>query len=440
MRQPVTQAPAALGTAAALAEAPHVVVVGGGFGGLYAARALARYPLRVTVVDRRNHHLFQPLLYQVATAALSPAEIAAPIRSILRRHRNVHVMLAEVTAVDLAARRVILHDGEIRYDYLILAAGATPFYLGHDEWAPIAPSLKTIEDALEIRRRILGAYEAAEREADPAARRAWLTFVVVGGGPTGVELAGAIAEIARQTLKHDFRAIDPAESRVLLLEAAPRVLPPFPPDLSASAERQLRRLGVEVRTGAPVSDITPAGVRVGEEFIPARTVLCVPGVVPSPLARTLGVPLDRRGGALVEPDLTIPGHPEVYVIGDMATFTHQGGRPLPGVAPVAMQQGRAAAANVWRTVCGQPRRPFRYVDRGTMATVGRAAAVAHLGRLHLSGLIAWLAWLLVHIYQLIGFENRLLILVRWAWSYFTYARGARLITGSGPREVRDLTP
>jgi NADH dehydrogenase len=414
-----------------------VVIVGAGFGGLNAARALARYPVRITVVDQHNYHLFQPLLYQVATAALSPGDIAHPIRSLLRRYRNVRVVLAEATGIDLAGRRVQLDDGELSYDYLILATGARHSYFGHDEWEPFAPGLKTIDDALEIRRRILCAYEAAERETDEVRRRALLTFVVVGGGPTGVELAGAIAEIARLTLQHDFREIDPAQSRVILLEGLGRILPAFPPDLSASAEAQLRKLGVEVRTNATVTCITPEAVHVGDEVIPTYTTLWAAGVAASPLARSLGVPLDRAGRVAVEPELTLPGHPEVYVIGDLALFTHQTGRPLPGVAPVAIQQGRAAAENIWRSITGRPRRPFRYVHRGSLATIGRAAAVAEFGRIHLSGFVAWLVWLAVHIFNLIGFDNRLLVLLQWMWSYFTYERGARLITG-GRHPCRSL--
>ncbi len=414
-----------------------MVIVGAGFGGLNAARALARYPVRITVVDQHNYHLFQPLLYQVATAALSPGDIAHPIRSLLRRYRNVRVVLAEATGIDLAGRRVQLDDGELSYDYLILATGARHSYFGHDEWEPFAPGLKTIDDALEIRRRILCAYEAAERETDEVRRRALLTFVVVGGGPTGVELAGAIAEIARLTLQHDFREIDPAQSRVILLEGLGRILPAFPPDLSASAEAQLRKLGVEVRTNATVTCITPEAVHVGDEVIPTYTTLWAAGVAASPLARSLGVPLDRAGRVAVEPELTLPGHPEVYVIGDLALFTHQTGRPLPGVAPVAIQQGRAAAENIWRSITGRPRRPFRYVHRGSLATIGRAAAVAEFGRIHLSGFVAWLVWLAVHIFNLIGFDNRLLVLLQWMWSYFTYERGARLITG-GRHPCRSL--
>ncbi len=413
-------------------DRPRVVVVGAGFGGLHAARALARYPVQVTVVDRENYHLFQPLLYQVATAALSPGDIAEPIRSILRRHRNVHVLRAEVTSVDLPGRRVLLVDGELAYDYLILATGARHAYFSHPEWEPLAPGLKTLEDALEIRRRILLAFEEAERTPDPEARRALLTFVVVGGGPTGVELAGAIAEIARHTLAEDFRAIDPREARVVLLEGGPRVLATFPADLSARAARALERIGVAVHTGALVTEVSSAGVSAGNAFLPSRTVLWAAGVGASALGRSLGAPTDRGGRVPVEPDLTLPGHPEAYVVGDLALFAHQGTAPLPGLAPVAIQEGQAAAVNVWRTIQGLPTQPFRYVDRGTMATIGRAAGVAQIGPLRLWGLPAWLAWLFVHILMLIGFENRLLVFTQWAWSYLTWERGARLITGPWP--------
>ncbi|HEX2326821.1 MAG TPA: NAD(P)/FAD-dependent oxidoreductase [Chloroflexota bacterium] len=421
-------------------ETSRVVIVGGGMGGLYAARALARRPVRVTVIDRHNYHLFQPLLYQVATAALSPGEIAQPIRSVLRRYPNVEVLLGEVTAIDLPGRRVLLGDESVPYDYLILSPGSSHSYFGKDEWAPLAPGLKWVDDALEIRRRILLAYEQAEREKDPQMRRALLTFVVVGGGPTGVELAGAMAEIARQTLKHDFRTIDPAQSRIVLLEAGPRVLPTFPEELSASAVEQLQRLGVEVRTGAMVTAISPTEVRIGQdgEAIETRTALWAAGVQASSLLRTLSLPLDRNGRVTVEPDLTLPGHPEAYVIGDAALYTHQGGRPLPGVAQVAIQGGRLAAENIWRTIQGLPRRPFRYRNLGNMATIGRRAAVADLGWLRFSGFLAWVLWLVVHIFWLIGFDNRVLVFIRWAWSYFTYQRGARLITG--PVEVPLLRP
>ena len=408
---------------------PHLVIVGGGFGGLYAARALAGRPVRVTLLDRRNHHLFQPLLYQVATAVLNPSDIAVPLRSVLRGASNVTVFLANVERADLAGRRVVLDRGEIAYDALILAAGASHSYFGHDDWELLAPGLKTLEDALEIRRRVLLAYEAAERERDGAEQEALLTFVVVGGGPTGVELAGALGEISRQTITRDFRLIDPSRARIVLVEGAPRILTAFPESLSRAAQDALQRIGVEVRTGVTVTRVTTDAVWLGGEQIRARTVLWAAGVAAAPLARTLGTPLDRSGRVLVEPDLSIPGHPEAFAIGDVCAFLHQTGAPLPGVAPVAIQQGRAVADNVLRRVGGQPTRPFRYRDKGSMATIGRAAAVAVVGRFKLSGLVAWLAWLLVHIMFLIGFRNRLLVLFEWAWAYVTWHRGARLITG-----------
>jgi NADH dehydrogenase len=411
-----------------------VVIVGGGFGGLYAALALSRQPVRVTLVDRRNFHLFQPLLYQVATAGLSPGDIAQPIRHILRRSPNVEVLLAEVVGVDVGGRRLRLRDGEIAYDYAILAPGVSHAYFGHDEWRALAPGLKSVEDALEVRRRVLLAFEAAEREPDAARRGALLTFVVVGGGPTGVELAGALAELARHALPRDFRRIDPGAARIVLLEAAPRLLGGFAESLSRAAERRLRRLGVEVRTGAPVTRITPGRVEAAGLSIAAETVLWAAGVEASPLARTLGVPLDRAGRVLVEPDLTIPGHPEVFVIGDLAAFLHQGGAPLPGMAPVAIQMGRHAARTILRSLRGEPSEPFRYRDKGMLATIGRHAAVAQRGRLRLHGFLAWVAWLVVHIAFLIGFRNRGLVLFEWAWMYLTYNRGVRLITGAARAE------
>jgi len=426
------RAPSTAGTILAhvMSAVPHVVVVGGGFGGLAAARALARRPVQVTLVDRRNHHLFQPLLYQVATATLSPADIAMPLRSILRNAQNVRVILGEVDKVDLAARRLSLTDGALDYDALILAAGASHSYFGHDDWEVLAPGLKTLEDAIEIRRRVLLAFEAAERAVDGAERRALLTLVVIGGGPTGVELAGALAEIARHTLARDFRAIDPAQARVVLLEGGERVLSSFPAGLSRSAEKALRRLGVEVRTGALVTRVTPDAVWIGGEQIRSRAVIWAAGVAASPLARSLGVALDRAGRVPVEADLSIPGRPETFVIGDLCAFHHGGDAPLPGLAPVAMQQGRAAADNVWAYLSGRARRSFRYRDKGSMATIGRAAAVAVVGDLQMSGVAAWLAWLFVHIMYLVGFRNRLLVLIQWAWAYLTWQRGARLITGS----------
>ncbi len=407
---------------------PHVVIVGSGFGGLYAARALRKAPARITLVDRRNHHLFQPLLYQVATAALNPSDIAVPIRHIFSRQKNVSVLLAEAVSIDPAARKVVLAAGEIAYDQLILATGATHAYFGRDDWARFAPGLKTVEDALEIRRRVLLAFEYAEREHDPGRRRAWLAFVVIGAGATGAELAGAIAENARHALAKDFRAINPAEARVLLLEGADRVLPSFPPELSEKAKDQLIRLGVEVRTGARVTEIDEDGVSIGSERIEARTKIWAAGVAASPLARSLGVPLDRAGRVPVTPELTVPGRKEIFVIGDLAAL-QQDGKPVPGVAPAAIQEGRHAAKNLARALRGEPLLPFRYKDKGSLATLGRAAAVAAFPRANRSGFVAWMAWLGVHIFFLIGFRNRVMVLLGWAWAYLTWQRGARLITG-----------
>jgi NADH dehydrogenase len=407
-----------------------VVVVGGGFGGLYAARALAHHNVRVVLIDRDNYHLFQPLLYQVATAALSPGEIAEPLRAILRKYHNVEVLLGEVTTIDVQRRSIKLADGaEYSYDYLILSTGARHSYFGHPEWEVLAPGLKSLADALEMRRRILLAFEMAEREENLDKRRALLTFVIVGGGPTGVELAGAIAEIARHTVSRDFRNFDPRQARVILLERGERVLEQYPPDLSASAKRALERIGVEVETGKGVTDITPEYVVAGGERIPTYTALWAAGVEASPLGRQLGVEVDRSGRVPVQPDLSLANHPEVFVIGDLSLLPQKNGKLLPGIAPVAIQEGEAAAANVWRSVTGQQRQPFHYFDRGTMATIGRAAAVAEIRVLHLTGFPAWLAWLLVHLFFLIGFENRLLVMVQWAVSYLSYERGARLITG-----------
>ena len=417
---------------------PRVVIVGGGFAGLQAAHVLRRAPVDVTLLDRRNHHVFQPLLYQVATAGLSAPEIAAPLRRVLRRQANAVVLMAEVVSVDVARRVVVLADGETPYDYLILATGATHSYFGHDEWARYAPGLKSIEDALEIRRRLFVAFERAERETDAAVRRAWLTFVVVGAGPTGVELAGTVAEIARHTLSNEFRRIDPSQARVVLLEGTDRVLPPYPPDLSEKARRQLEDLGVEVRSGALVTDVDGHGVCIGPERIESRTVLWAAGVAASPVGRSLGAPVDRAGRVKVERDLSLPGHREVFVAGDLAAF-EQNGRPVPGVAPAAMQMGRHAARNVLRSIAGQPLAPFRYVDKGSLATIGRRAAVADFGRFKLWGLPAWLAWLGIHIFFLIGFRNRLVVLMDWAWAYFSYQRTARLIlfeSGSKPPDQK----
>lgn len=414
------------------ASVPRVVIVGGGFGGMYAARAMARAPVRVTVIDRHNYHLFQPLLYQVASATLSPADIARPIRRVLHRYRNVDVLLGEVTGVDVAARRVLLRGGgTMPYDFLILAAGAVDEYFGHPEWAEIAPALKTIDDATEIRRRFLLAFEAAEHETDPEMQRALLTFVMVGGGPTGVEMAGAFAEIARHTLRRDFRHMDPARARILLIEGGKRLLSAYPEELSRKAQEQLESLGVEVRLNSIVTGIEFGSVFVGEERIPAYNVVWSAGVSASPLGRTLGVEVDRTGRVIVEPDLSVPGHPEIFVVGDQAAYTYQlrGGEALPGVAQVAIQGGEAAARNIARTLRGEPRRPFHYHDKGSMATIGRAKAIAQIGRLKLSGFLAWLTWIFVHILFLIGFRNRAAVMLEWAWSYLSWERSALLITG-----------
>ncbi|HSJ09984.1 MAG TPA: NAD(P)/FAD-dependent oxidoreductase [Longimicrobiales bacterium] len=410
---------------------PHVVIVGGGFGGLNAARTLKKAPVRVTVMDRRNFHLFQPLLYQVATASLSPADIASPIRTVLRRQRNAQVWMADVSDVDVAAREIQLKDGtKTHYDYLVLATGATHSYFGHDEWAAHAPGLKTVDDATEMRRRFLLAFESAEREADVEARRRLLTFVIVGAGPTGVELAGAMAEIARQVMPQDFRAIDTTTTRILLMEGLDRVLPTYPPDLSEKARRQLERLGVEVRTGTLVTDIGDGYVCVGDERIGVENVFWAAGVSASKLGRRLGVETDRAGRVAVEPDCSVPGHPEVFVIGDLASMRNPDGTPVPGVAQGAIQSGKHVARQILRDLKQQPRQPFRYFDKGDLATIGRAAAVARLGKLHLSGYPAWLIWVFVHITYLIGFRNRLLVMLQWAWAYLTYHRGIRLITGN----------
>ncbi len=415
----------------------RVVIVGAGFGGLVAARTLAKKPVQITLIDRQNFHTFQPLLYQVATAGLSPGEIAAPIRWIMRHYGNVEVLMETVQDFDLARRVVKLSDSEIPYDYLIVAAGASHAYFGHDEWEPFAPGLKSIDDALEIRRRVLLAYELAERQAAASAEKQrlpnrdplQLNFVVVGGGPTGVELAGTLAEISRRVLANEFRSIDPRTTRIILLEGGPRVLPTYPEDLSRSAERQLRRLGVEVQTSAMVTGVEPGAVRIGATRLPAAVILWAAGVAASPLGRKLGAPVDRAGRVLVNADLSIPGHAEVFVIGDLAALKDENGKWLPGVAPVAMQEGRATARNIAAELRGNPRKSFHYFNKGNLATIGRAAAVADFGKVHVSGFLAWLAWLFVHIFFLIGFRNRIIVLIQWAWSYFTYERGARLITG-----------
>ena len=426
---------------------PRVVIIGGGFAGLNAAKALARAPVRVTMLDRKNHHTFQPLLYQVALAVLSPAEIASPIRNVLRRASNTEVLLGDVTAIDLQKKRVKADGLELAYDYLVVAAGATHAYFGHPEWEQLAPGLKTIEDSTEIRRRVLLTFETAEREAFAGRAAPSLTFVVIGAGPTGVELAGAIADISRRYLEHDFRSIDPRQSKIILLEGGPRVLPAYPEDLSASAERQLREMGVEVRTNAMVTGVEPAAVSVGKERIPAAVILWGAGVSASPLGRMLSVPLDRAGRVLVQPDLSIPGHPEVFVVGDLAaaplvrrhgsaaadqTAKPQSSAFVPGLAPAAIQMGKFAARQIARTVKGEPREIFHYRDKGMLATIGRSRAVGQVGKLHFSGYFAWLAWLFIHLFFLIGFRNRIMVMMEWAWDYITYNHSARLITE--PRE------
>ena len=403
---------------------PRVVIVGGGFGGLQAAHALRKAKVAITLVDRRNHHLFQPLLYQVATAALSPAQIATALRHVLRRQRNVEVVLGEAQRIDLAGHRVTLRDGELPYDYLIVATGATHSYFGHGEWSRVAPGLKTLEDAIEIRRRMLLAYEQAERETDPARRNALLTFVVVGAGPTGVELAGAFSEIARNVLAKDFRRIDPASARVVLVEAGPRVLPAFAPELSQAAQRRLEKMGVQVLLGRPVTGIDENGVNMGEERIVSKCVLWAAGVQASPLGASLGAPLDRAGRVIVEPDLSVPGAPNAFVIGDLASV-----KDVPGVAQGAIQGGRHAARCIERLLRGEKTEPFRYVDKGSLATIGRAAAVAQIGRFKSEGFFAWIIWLVIHIVTLIGFRNRVIVMTEWAGAYLRQDRGARLITG-----------
>lgn len=407
----------------------HVVIIGGGFAGLYAARRLARQGVRITVVDRQNHHVFQPLLYQVATAGLSPADIATPIRALVEEWPNVAVHMGDVVSVDLKYRRVHLADATLEYDHVVIATGVRHGYFGRDDWEALAPGLKTIDDALEIRRRVLSAFEHAERESDPVRREAWLTFAVVGGGPTGVELAGAIAELSRFTVAGEFRTFDPAKARVVLIEAGRRVLSAFDERLSDKALWGLKELGVEVRLGQAVTDITAEGVALGAEFVRARTVLWGAGVSGSPLARTLGVELDRSGRVKVGRDLAIPGYDNAWVVGDLASFTTDEGDVLPGLAPVAIQQGEHVADNIAARLEGREPRTFEYFDKGIMATVGRAAGIAQTGKLRLSGFIGWLAWLFIHILYLIGFRNRLLVVLQWAWAWFTYGRGARLITG-----------
>lgn len=423
-----------------MADRHRVVILGGGFGGLGAARKLKRAPVDVTIVDRCNYHLFQPLLYQVATGALSPANIAAPLRHVLKRQKNAKVLLAEAIQIDVAKRRVILSDGWLAYDTLVVATGASHQYFGHNDWEPFAPGLKTVEDATDMRRRILLAFETAEREPDPDKLHAWMTFVIVGGGPTGAELAGALGEISNDTLRRDFRNIDPSKACIILVEGADRVLPSYPPQLSEAARKMLTRLGVVVRTNALVTQIAAGSVTIREgdrtETIPTRTVLWAAGVLGSPLGRVLaeeaGAPLDKAGRVIVEPDLTVPSHPEIFVIGDLANFSHQTGKPLPGVAQPAIQEGRYVAKAIDRRLCGEKIEPFHYLDKGNLATLGRAAAVADLNWLRLAGLPAWLIWLFIHLLYIVEFKNRLLILLQWGYLYITYDRSARLITGKNP--------
>ena len=408
----------------------RVVIVGGGFAGLNAAKGLGRVDgVEVTLIDKHNHHLFQPLLYQVAMAGLSPADIAAPIRHMLARYANIRVLLGSVQSINIAQRTVVADIGEFPYDYLILCCGATHAYFGHNEWEQYAPGLKTLEQATEIRRRVLTAFENAERTSDPEERRKYLTFAIVGGGPTGVELAGAIGEMSRFTLAKDFRSINARSARIVLIEAGPRILPAFSEAQAERAVRDLEKLGVEVRTSHKVTSIDADGVQAGNEHLRAATVLWAAGVKASPLAQQAGLEVDAQGRVIVRPDLSVPGHPEVFVAGDQAVFTHQTGKPLPGTAPVAMQQGRYLARTIAAELNGRPRQPFHFVDKGQMATIGRSRAILEIGRVRMSGFLAWIAWLAVHIYYLTGFQNRLLVVLQWAWSYLTFGRGARLIVG-----------
>ena len=417
-------------------DKPHVIIIGAGFGGLEAAKVLTCEPVRLTIIDRTNYHLFQPLLYQVATAALSPADIAAPIRGVLSKYENVDVMLAEVQGIDVNAKTVKTTERELPYDYLILATGSRHSYFGHDEWEKLAPGLKSLEDAVEIRRRLLMAFEYADKIEDEECRKAAMTFVIVGGGPTGVEMAGAIAEIARYTLAKDYRHINPSHARIIVVEGGDRLLGGFPEDLSASALKQLQELGVEVILNDHAKNLSEEGLEVAGKFIPCRVKIWAAGNTASFLGKSLGAPVDRVGRVMVDPDLTIPNHPEVMVIGDLANFPHQTGQPLPGVSPVAMQQGRHAARNILAMIEGQKPQRFWYWDKGSMATIGRNRAVADLRFIHLSRLPAWLAWLFVHVVFLVGFRNRIAVLFQWAWAYITFNKGARLITRNFQAEQR----
>lgn len=421
---------------------PHVVIVGGGFAGLYLAKGLKHAPVRVTLIDRRNHHLFQPMLYQVATAALNPSDIASPIRSILRSQPNIEVLLGEVNRIDAANRTVHLSDGAVvAYDYCAIATGARHAYFGHDAWEAFAPGLKSIEDALEIRRRVLLAFERAEREPDPTLRHQYLTFVVVGGGPTGVEVAGALAEIRRFALARDFRHIDPREASVVLLEAGPRILSTYPPQLAERAKQDLRNLGVEVRENSLVTAIHEAAVEASGWRIPSTTVVWAAGNQASPLLATIGTPRDGQGRVVVEADCTVPGHPELFVLGDAAAH-HSDGRTVadPAVCPAAIQMGQYAARAIRATLLGRPHPPFRYWNKGELAVIGRGQAVANLGRLQFGGFFAWCTWIFIHIAYLIGFRNRLLVLIEWGWSYLTFGSGARLITGETGEYAARIVP
>src|SRR5215469_2704032 len=423
-----------------MAQQHRVVIIGGGFGGLSLANALKRVPVDVTLLDRVNYHLFQPLLYQVATGSLSPANIASPLRQVLRKRKHITVLLAEATDIDVQNRRVILSDGAVEYDTLVVATGSSHQYFGHDEWRAFAPGLKTIEDATSMRTRILLAFEAAERERDPEKLRAWLTFVIVGAGPTGVELAGALGEIANDTLRHDFRDIDPSTAHIVLVEGTDRILPTYPPKLSEAARKMVERLGVTVRTNAFVTDVGKDSVTVRQgdrtDVFRTRTILWAAGVLASPLGKALereaGATIDKAGRVLVQPDLTVPSHPEIFVIGDLANFSHQGGHPLPGVAQPAIQQGRYVAKLIANRLKGKTTKPFHYFDKGNLAVIGRGAAVADLNWLRLSGWPAWLIWTFIHLLYIIQFQNRLLIFLQWGWLYISYDRSARLITGKKP--------
>lgn len=422
-----------------MTERKHVVIVGGGFGGLNAAMSLRNAPVRITLVDRTNHHLFQPLLYQVATAGLSPADIAVPIRSVLSKQKNTRVLLADAQGVDLKGKKLLLDKGEIPYDYLVLAVGATHNFFGHDDWATHALGLKTLQEALTVRERMLLAFEAAERASDPEVRRRLLTFVVIGGGPTGVEMAGAFSELARHVLARDFRAIDPSAARVVLIEAGPRILTAFPEPLSAKAEKQLETLGVEVHKGAPVAHIDESGVAFKDgERLWASTIVWAAGIRGTPFAKNLSVELDRSGRVIVGTDCSLANYPEVFAIGDMAAMKDAKGVEVPGLCPAAIQQGNYVAQTIRAELAGKPRKPFTYFDKGTMATVGRRRAIAKVDKIQLSGVIAWLAWMAIHVFFLIGFHNRFVVMFNWAWQYLTWKRGARLITHTSREEQRFL--